>query len=186
LSREEPFAKEDFYSTLQQKNIMDENKDNYETYLKEASKFKTRWDYLKFYNIRDVEAMISPIDNIIALNWKYGIDTLLNLSLSANASSIKYALAYKDFDINKNYTPELKEPPFNFTKPWFERKCTQYLEQDKKAKRDTLDIITGVDFEFMLALYHQSGRQCYICGQKFTSPTHQLKLWKLPVPIYQI
>ena len=36
--------------------------------------------------------MISPIDNLIDLYWEYKIDCLTNLSLSANASSIKYAL----------------------------------------------------------------------------------------------
>jgi hypothetical protein len=45
--------------------------------------------------------MIPMIDARIMYN-NYYVDMLRNLSLSSCASQIKYALAYKDFDINKD------------------------------------------------------------------------------------
>jgi hypothetical protein len=48
------------------------------------------------------------------MNHIYKVDTLQNLSLSANASSIKYALVYKYFDISINYSQPTDEGPFVF------------------------------------------------------------------------
>jgi hypothetical protein len=81
--------------------------------------------------------MISPLDSTIDMNWQYKVDTLLNLSLSANASSIKYALAYKDFDIYSNYEQDTTAKTFYPNKEWFKRKCENHLNQDKKTNRDT-------------------------------------------------
>jgi hypothetical protein len=165
LSKSEPFPKDDFYSTLKETTITDSD---YNTYLEEAKCHSTRWDYLRFYNILDVECMISPLDNIIDMNWQYKVDTLLNLSLSANASSIKYALAYKDFDINGNYEQDTTAKTFYPNREWFKRKCENYLNQDKKAKRDIKDCLSEKDFDYIMRLYDQSKAKCYICNQRFT------------------
>jgi hypothetical protein len=162
LSKSEPFAKDEFYSTLKETNITDSD---YEIYLTEASHFEKRWDYLRFYNIRDVESMISPLENIIKMNWEYNVDTLLNLSLSANASAIKYALAYKDFDVNEDYSTSSDERSFIPNREWFKKKCDNYINQDRKAKRNTRNNLTERDFDAMMKVYPKS---CYICNQRFT------------------
>jgi hypothetical protein len=94
----------------------------------------------------------------------YKVDTLLNLSLAANASSIKYALAYEDFDINGDYHIESNEKTFVPNLEWFKHKCDSYAIQDKKAKRNNL---TEKDFLYILGLYNQDPN-CYICHQRFT------------------
>jgi hypothetical protein len=50
------------------------NLDEYKAYLVdwEEKGFQTRWDSLKYYNINDVIIMISPIDNLIAMFFKWG------------------------------------------------------------------------------------------------------------------
>jgi hypothetical protein len=47
--------------------------------------------------------MIKPIDNFIQMNFRYKIDMFSFMSMAACANAIKYAFAYKDFDININY-----------------------------------------------------------------------------------
>ena len=88
LSKPEPFEQKDFYSYLNQKALSD---NDYEMYLDDAKRFKTRWDYLQHYNELDTQIMINPIDTLIELNWERKVDCLKNLSLSSNASQIKYA-----------------------------------------------------------------------------------------------
>ncbi|KAA6399263.1 MAG: hypothetical protein EZS28_005214 [Streblomastix strix] len=46
-----PFTKDDFYDKLNNKNISDED---YEQYVYDFTSFQDRWEYLKHYNIRDV------------------------------------------------------------------------------------------------------------------------------------
>jgi hypothetical protein len=66
----------------------------------------TLWDYLEYYNKRDVQIMRPMIDNLIRNMWADKVDMLRNFSLSANASALKYAMAYEDFDINADYSSE--------------------------------------------------------------------------------
>ena len=69
----------------------------------------------------------------------------LSLSLSYNASSIKYGLCYEEFEKNwENYEPNIKKPS-NVFKPSFEWWCGKiinYRTQDENAKRDTSNNLT--------------------------------------------
>jgi hypothetical protein len=165
LSKSEPFEQKDFYSSLKHSTISDAD---YKIYLSEAKSHKTRWDYLRFYNIRDVESMISPIDNIIEMNFQYKVDTLANLSLSANASSIKYALAYKDFDINGDYTQDDSEWTYELIFERFTKKWDSYRAQDKKSKRTMANPLTQDDFKVLSSMYNKQNKRCYICNARFT------------------
>jgi hypothetical protein len=59
------FEEQDFNSNLKNSDI---SEDDYNRHLVEwkEKEFETRWDYLKYYSIKDVKIMISPIDNLIA------------------------------------------------------------------------------------------------------------------------
>jgi hypothetical protein len=59
--------------------------------------FQTRWDYLKYYNFRDVIIMISPIDNLIAMFFKWGMDILSNITLASNAQCMKFKMLYDNY-----------------------------------------------------------------------------------------
>jgi hypothetical protein len=67
LNKSEPFAHVDFHSTLRDSDISDKD---YEIYLQDwkIKAFPNRLEYLKYYNINDVEIMIFPINNLILLN----------------------------------------------------------------------------------------------------------------------
>jgi hypothetical protein len=168
LDKSEPFEYEDFKSYLKQKNTLEVG--DYAVYLYEARNFPNRWEYLKFYNIKDVTAMIQPLDKSIELNWQYGVDTLKSVSLSANASAIKYSLAYKDFDVNADYSIPTILPPFTFTKKWFEARCESYKKQDLKAKkpRDVAKNIALKDYEEMKRRFDENPR-CHLCKSLLTS-----------------
>ena len=129
LSRTEPFEYNDFYSYLNQKYLL--TKEQYEIYVEDAKAYSNRWDYLLKYNDNDVEMMIKPIDNLIKMNAEYKVDLISNLSLSKNASCIKYALAYQQFDPNINYAIKNKVNTFVPSKQWFEHKCQNYYNQDE-------------------------------------------------------
>ena len=164
LSKSEPFEQSDFHSELNQTDMSDKD---YEMYLEDAKTFDSRWDYLRYYNILDVEAMISPLDNLIKLFWEHKIDMLKNLSLSANASAIKYAKCYDDFDINADYSVFSNDSKFIPTKDWFKMKCRNYTEQDIRAKRDVSKNISEADWDAFNKMYYQDCR-CYLCNEKFT------------------
>lgn len=163
LSKSEPFTPEDFHSELNQSDI---SAKDYAIYLEDAKNFESRWDYLKHYNILDVEAMISPLDNLINLFWEHKIDMLKNLSLSANASAIKYAKCYDDFKLDGDYSIHESETGFVPTKEWFERKCKQYKDQDVKANRDVSKNISEEDYDQFSKIYTP---RCYLCNEKFTN-----------------
>jgi hypothetical protein len=56
-----------------------------------------RWEYLKFYNVNDVEIMISPIDNLIKMFLKWKVDMLANITLAGIAQCMKFKLLYDDW-----------------------------------------------------------------------------------------
>ena len=174
LKKSEPFSHDDFYSYLNQKNLLDD--DGYEIYLKDSEKFKTRWDYLLSYNDNDVKMMIKPIDKLIEMNSKYGVDLLSNLSLSRNASEIKYAMAYKDFDPHVDYSIVNESNTFKPTLKWWEYKCDCYYKQDeeynrkhKDSSRDLDKCVSVDDFESFMKMYNDPllGK-CHLCGEHFT------------------
>ena len=186
LSKSEPFSYDDFYSYLNQKNPL--TKEEYDAYLEDSKRFATRWDYLLAYNDNDVEMMIKPIDNLIALNAQYNVDLLSNLSLSKNASCIKYALAYKDFDEWMRGSGEDSNPRNNIgitnkyntfkpSKKWWQYKCDSYYNQDekynrlnpKKPQRDLTKCVSENDFEAFMKMYDDPNKgRCHLCHEHFT------------------
>jgi hypothetical protein len=66
LKKTVPFEYKQFYSNLKNSIITPKQ---YHEYLKDwkEKKFKTRWDYLKYYNENDVIIMHSPINNLIKM-----------------------------------------------------------------------------------------------------------------------
>ena len=162
LNQKSPFRRSEFTSALQGTQISVEE---YTAYLKDAERFNTRWEYLEFYNRRDTEAMISPLRNLIERTATYKVDMLSNLSLSANSSNTKYAMAYADFDPYKNYAHQ-QETTFQPTKQWWYTKVRSYVEQDKSKGRDTKDNVFDDDYDYF---YHKfSTETCYLCKEGFT------------------
>jgi hypothetical protein len=96
LNKSEPFAQVDFHSTLRDSDISDKD---YQTYLEDwkIKGFPNRWEYLKYYNINDVEIMISPIDKLINMFFKWKVDMLANITLAGIAQCMKFKLLYDDW-----------------------------------------------------------------------------------------
>ena len=109
--------------------------------------------------------MIKPIDSLIASTFEYKVDMLGNLSLSSNASMIKYALAYKDFNLHENYS-YITETTFVPTFEWWGKKCKGYLEQDQKSQRNTSNNVTTKDYKKICELIANS--VCVLCKEGFT------------------
>ncbi|KAA6397142.1 MAG: hypothetical protein EZS28_007327 [Streblomastix strix] len=67
-----PLTKENFYDKHNNQNISDEDYDQYvndfnSSQLNDSVSFTDRWEYLKYYNIRDVTCMINPINHLIQI-----------------------------------------------------------------------------------------------------------------------
>ena len=167
----------------------------YEEYVNDAKQFKSRWDYLISYNNNDVEMMIKPIDNLIQMNSEYKVDLINNLSLSKNAVCIKYALAYKDFNVDAEYDIVNQQTTFEPNIKWWEHKCENYRKQDEKYNnklnikiksiekdkqalesqlthlknkfRDLSKCVCSDDFDAFMKRYKDEGC-CYLCGEHFT------------------
>jgi LPS O-antigen subunit length determinant protein (WzzB/FepE family) len=71
---------------------------------------------------------------------EYAIDMLRNISLSACADQVKFAVAYKDFIVDGDYSQETKTT-FKLTEEYFKKKIDEY-KQDIKAKRNITNNIT--------------------------------------------
>ena len=165
LFKSEPFTQESFYSALTKTSISD---DDYKTYLEDTKNFKNRLDYFIHYCNKDVEIMIDPIDTIINETFEYKIDMLHNLSLSSNASMIRYALAYSDFDPNETYPSNQGNNTFKLTKKYWALKVKNYREQDQKKKRNTDNNVSENDYEYFKGLI-EANTKCYLCGESFTN-----------------
>lgn len=162
LFKTEPFKKEHFYSDLTKTTISDED---YEVYIKDSAAYTNRLEYFIHYCDQDVMIMIDPIDAIISETFEYHIDMLHNMSLSSNASMIRYALAYEDFKPTEFYPSCLGKSDYILTKKAWNFKVKGYLEQDKKAKRDTTNNVKDEDFEYFRELFKKE--KCYLCGEPF-------------------
>ncbi|KAA6385124.1 MAG: hypothetical protein EZS28_019350 [Streblomastix strix] len=121
--------------------------------------------------------MIQPLDNLINWFYQYNVDMLSFMSLAANTNAIKYAIAYKDFDINTNYPQqqgiigdsrlkEYKSKPFILFQSYWNSKVIGYGIQDKQKHRKTNNNVTINDYEYYKDLFEHSN--CVICGDKFT------------------
>ncbi|KAA6404234.1 MAG: hypothetical protein EZS28_000254 [Streblomastix strix] len=138
------FTKDDFYDKLNNKNISDED---YEQYCNDSINFENRWEYLKYYNIRDVTCMINLINHLIQITWEEKVDMLGCMSLAQIACQIKYKYCYEKFDINASYNIVNGFEQFEVTQYWWNDKVKGYINQDKFAKRDTTNNVTEDDFE---------------------------------------
>ncbi|KAA6402265.1 MAG: hypothetical protein EZS28_002211 [Streblomastix strix] len=88
------------------------------------------------------------------------------MSLAANANAIKYAIAYKDFDLNVNYPQtQSKSKSFTLSQSYQNYKVVGYNIQDKQKHRKTNNNVTINDYEYYKDLFDTSN--CVICGDKF-------------------
>ncbi|KAA6382352.1 MAG: hypothetical protein EZS28_022121 [Streblomastix strix] len=158
-----PFVKEDFYDKLNNKNISDED---YEQYVNDFTSFQDRWEYLKHYNIRDVTCMINPINHLIQITWEEKVNMLGCISLAQIASQIKYKYCYDKFDINASYNIVNGFEQFEVTQYWWNNKVKGYINQDEFAKRDTTNNVTEDDFDWIRDKV--ANETCHLCHNKFT------------------
>ncbi|KAA6358418.1 MAG: hypothetical protein EZS28_046055, partial [Streblomastix strix] len=163
LNKSEPFSREAFDNKLRNKKL---SEDKYKEYLVEAAKFKTRWDYLQYYNILDTRILIEPIDFLINLMFRYKVDMLANISMAQCANSIKYAMCYNDFDIKGNYNYESTDKSIDITQCYWKSKVESYIEQDNKNGRDLSNNVTIDDYYYFKDIF--KNQRCHICNARFT------------------
>ena len=100
LLRTKPFDNKDFFNTLKQQEL---NEEDYNKSIEDFKNYKNFYEYTRFYNIKDCEIMIPIMDNLIKMYWKMNIDLCLNIFLASCAAQMKYLSCFDSFDINKNY-----------------------------------------------------------------------------------
>jgi hypothetical protein len=130
--------------------------------LKNGGVIKNRWDYLKYYCIKDTTIMINPIDYLIEQNFKDKVDMLQYLTLASDSSVLKYCYAYKDFDVKMVF--KSKNRTFEITKEWLSGRCRGYNEQDKKANRPYKNNISVNDLIKVNKILKDQKYCCSICG----------------------
>ena len=174
LLRTKPFDKKDFFNTLKQQELTDEE---YEKYISDFKNYKNFYEYTKFYNVKDCEIMIPIMDNLIKMYWKMNIDLCQNISLASCAAQMKYLSCYKDFDINKNYSLrsqkyQIKEDnndlDFKLSREKFNKMCENYKIQDEIAHRETKNNITVNDYDYFNDLLLKNNL-CPMCYRRFTN-----------------
>jgi hypothetical protein len=163
LNSTKPFTHEQFYDPLKCSNITTER---YNEYLEEMKLYKTNLDYLLHYNEYDVEIMAPIVDDLIKRFYQYDVDMLRNVSLSACASQVKYAFAYKEFDMNKDYNITQKVKNYNLTEEGWKKKVEGYINQDKKAKRDCSNNVSINDYTYYKQMFLTE--KCYLCHCRFS------------------
>jgi hypothetical protein len=123
--------------------------------------------------------MCPIIDFLIHKFQEYDIDMLRNISLSSCADQVKFAMAYKDFNIDSNYSQQI-DTTFKISEEYFKKKILGYNHQDTNAERDTSKNMTMEDYEYFKQLLGNS--KCSICNEGFTEtnkPTLDCKNNKL-------
>ncbi|KAA6371981.1 MAG: hypothetical protein EZS28_032492, partial [Streblomastix strix] len=174
FNKSQPFPIRAFDSQLKNKTM---NDDDYLLHLSDAKNYATRWDYLQHYNELDSQILIQPLDNLINWFYQYNLDMFSFMSLAAIANAIKYAIAYKDFDLNVNYPQQTsKSKPFILYQNYWNSKVIGYNIQDKQKHRKTNNNVTINDYEYYKDLFDTSNSNpvvntksvCVICGDKFT------------------
>ncbi|KAA6378560.1 MAG: hypothetical protein EZS28_025915 [Streblomastix strix] len=150
--------------------------DDYLSYIQDAINYATRLDYLQHYNELDTKIMIQQLENLINWFYQYKVDMLSFKSLAANANSIKYAITYKDFDLNDNCAKgaginaypqqQSNSKPFILFQSYWNSKVIGYNIQDKQNHRKTNNNITINYYKYYKNLFDTSN--CAICGDKFT------------------
>ncbi|KAA6398173.1 MAG: hypothetical protein EZS28_006296 [Streblomastix strix] len=163
LSQSEAFTKDDFYDKFNNKNISEED---YEQYVNDFTNFENGWEYLKYYNIRDVTCMIKPISHLIQITREEKVDMLGYMSLAQIASQIKFKYCYGKFDINASYNIVNGFEQFEVTKYWWNNKVKGYINQDEFAKRDISNNVNEDDIDWIKDKV--INETCHLCHNKFT------------------
>ncbi|KAA6355221.1 MAG: hypothetical protein EZS28_049252, partial [Streblomastix strix] len=163
LNKNEPFPIEAFDNKLRNKKLSEVK---YKEYLVEAAKHKSRWDYLRYYNILDTRVLIEPIDYLIELMFKYNVDMLANISMSQRSNAIKYSMAYNGFDINGDYNCESTDKSIEITQNYWRAKVDSYIEQDSKKDRDSSNNVTIDDYDYIKEIF--KNQRCHMCNARFT------------------
>jgi hypothetical protein len=159
LGRKEPFARVLFFDSLSNQELSEKD---YKIYLEDAKKYKNGWEYLAFYNIRDVEIMIGPIKKMMQMLSNLGIDMFSYLSLSSNANALKHRMLYRDFDINADYSTPSDDPAFVPTLAWAQQRAGKYAAQDKKRGR-----VCSLTAEWVVEFF-KVNKTCHLCHDTFT------------------
>jgi hypothetical protein len=73
----ESVTQSDFFDSLKNKPFSDKD---WKRFKEDSANFKSIGEYLRFYNIRDVEVMINPTSKLMEMLSKNGIDMLHYLS----------------------------------------------------------------------------------------------------------
>ncbi|KAA6396527.1 MAG: hypothetical protein EZS28_007949 [Streblomastix strix] len=92
LMKTEPFEQKDFKSQLKGGYII--TKDEYDQYLIDFKRFTNKLDYLKYYNINDIEIMVKPLMNLIDTFEQFNIDVLHYISIASYAYATNHYLTY--------------------------------------------------------------------------------------------
>ncbi|KAA6400526.1 MAG: hypothetical protein EZS28_003948 [Streblomastix strix] len=163
LNKSEPFPIEAFDNKLRNKKLSEVR---YKEYLVEAAKHKSRWDYLKHYNILDTRVLIEPIDYLIELMFKYKVDMLANISMSQCANSIKYSITYNGFDIDGDYNCESTDKLIEITQNYWRAKVDSYIEQGNKKGRDSSNKVMIDDYDYFKEIF--KNQRCHMCNARFT------------------
>jgi hypothetical protein len=169
LEETKPFEQVDFYSSLTNTNISDTD---YQIYLTDCVKFENRRDYLMYYNELDTKIMVPAINKLISYFAEYNVDMLQYYSLSSAASAVKYALAYKEFDINADYTDTNiyhYNKPFIVTEYWWKWRVDGYNQQDKKKNRNITNNVKYEDYQYFRNKI-ENQEKCLICRGTFFYP----------------
>jgi hypothetical protein len=106
-----------------------------------------RLEYFEWYNTQDVIIMYPIVDFLIHKFQDFDVDMLRNISLSSCDDQMKFALAYKDFNINFDYSQQTKTT-FKITEEYFKKKIEGYNNQDTNADRNIKENITMKDYEY--------------------------------------
>ena len=155
---------------------------DYQTKLKfiDAQAYTTDSTLTEFLTNSNSNSLNEAIDKLIALNAEYHVDLLHNLSLSKNASCIKYAMAYEQFehDFKQGKLVKTSNTYYAAFKPnrkWWSYKCSNYYYQDSKYNnshpndlRDLDKCVCDDDYDKFIEKYNKS-KCCYLCGEMFTN-----------------
>jgi hypothetical protein len=93
---------------------------------------------------------------------------LTNFSLASNASALKFAMAYEDFNMNADYSSDEKKnlPTYELEKSCWVSMCSRYRKQDLNANRDFKNNVSAKDYEHFKDEFKG---KCHICSRRFSS-----------------
>jgi hypothetical protein len=176
LLQTKPFPQDAFDNRLTNTKMSDED---YEKFLNDWELLKIAlkkdringWDYLEFYNRRDVRIMIKPISFLNKFWSVYKINMLNFMTLASCAQAVKYSFLYKNMDMKLDYiNDDTKMATFELSMDWLRKRCEGYNQQDRYRNRDIVDNIKSTpDTLLMLKdLMRKQENKCALCSRRFT------------------